>query len=77
MEKKSSQKLVSKAVSKEVLEKNAAALKFYDDYKKTSDLIDRANFAMGRKATFKTETGSTINFEINQHGIASTTAKKI
>jgi hypothetical protein len=77
MKQKLHQKVIEKAVPKEALKKNATALEFYEEYKKTSDLIDRANFAMGRKAAFKTETGSTIHFEINQHGIASTTTEKI
>ncbi|MBI3377018.1 MAG: hypothetical protein HY035_01260 [Nitrospirae bacterium] len=73
MTKESPQKLISKVVSRKVLEKNSEALKSYDHYKKTSDLIERADIAMGRKPTFKAATGSTLNFEINQYGIASTT----
>ncbi len=72
--KKSFQKLISKVASKKVLDKNAKALKFYDRYKKTSDLIERADVALGRKPTFKTDTGSTLNFEINYYGVSSTTA---
>ena len=77
MTKKNSQKLMSKIASKKVLEKNAKALKSYGDYRKTADLIDRADIALGRKPAFKAATGSTLNFEINQYGIASTTAQKI
>ncbi len=71
--KKTSQKLISKIASKKVLKQNAEALKYYGYYKKTSDLIDRADIALGRKPAFKSATGSTLNFEINQYGIASTT----
>ena len=67
-------KLISKMVSKKVLKQNAKALEFYDSYKEISDLLDRTNVAMGRKPTFKAETGSTLHFEVNQHGVASTTA---
>jgi len=70
-------KLMSKVAPKKVLEKNAEALKSYGDYRKTADLIDRADIALGRKPAFKAATGSTLNFEINQYGIASTTAQKI
>lgn len=77
MTKKNSQKLMSKIASKKVLEKNAKALKSYGDYRKTADLIDRADIALGRKPAFKAATGSTLHFEINQYGIASTTAQKI
>lgn len=73
MIKKSSQKFILKVASKRTLDKNAKALKFYGDYKKTSDLIDRADIALGRKSAFKVNAGSTLNFEINQYGIASTT----
>jgi hypothetical protein len=71
--KRTSQKLISRVVSKKVLKQNAEALKSYGFYKKTSDLIDRTDIALGRKPAFKAATGSTLNFEINQYGIASTT----
>ncbi|MCX6789362.1 MAG: hypothetical protein NTZ42_02005 [Candidatus Gribaldobacteria bacterium] len=70
---KSSQKLISKVASKKVLKQNAEALKSYGYYKETSDLIDRADIALGRKPAFKSATGSTLNFEINKYGVASTT----
>lgn len=77
IKKKSSQKLITKVAPKKVLEKNAEALKSYDHYKKTSDLIERVDIALGRKPSFKTDTGSTLNFEINHYGVSSTTAQKI
>ena len=70
-------KIISKVSSKKALDQNAKALKSYGYYKKTTDLIDRADIALGRKPAFKAATGSTLNFEINQYGIASTTAQKI
>ncbi len=75
--KKTSQKLTSKVASKKVLKQNTEALRLYGYYKETSDLIDRADIALGRKPAFRAATGSTLNFEINQYGIASTTAQKI
>ena len=74
MTKQSSQKIISKVASKKVLKQNAEALKSYGFYKETSDLLDRADIALGRKPAFKSATGSTLNFEINQYGVASTTA---
>jgi hypothetical protein len=74
MKKQSSQKVISKVASKKVLKQNTEALKSYGYYKETSDLIDRADIALGRKPAFKVANGSTINFEINQYGVASTTA---
>lgn len=67
-------KIISKVASKKVLKKNAKAVKVYGYYKETSDLINRTDIALGRKSSFKVVSGSTINFEINQHGVASTTA---
>ncbi len=77
MIKKVSHKLISKVASRKVLDKNTEALKSYDYYKKTSDLIERTDIALGRKPTFKAGIGSTLNFKINNYGISSTTAQKI
>lgn len=78
MNKKSHQKsIVNKVASKRVLDQNAAAFKVYDTYKKTADIIERAEFASGKRAIFKSDTGSTLNFEINRYGAYSTTAQKI
>lgn len=70
---KSSQKLISKVATKKVLKQNTEAIKSYSFYKETSDLLDRIDIAMGRKHAFKSATGSALNFEINQYGVASTT----
>ncbi|KUK66435.1 MAG: hypothetical protein XD85_0220 [Parcubacteria bacterium 34_609] len=69
--------IVSKVASKRVLDQNAAAFKTYDTYKKTADIIERAEFASGKRVSFKSDTGSTLNFEINRYGAYSTTAQKI
>lgn len=69
--------IVSKVASKRVLDQNATAFKTYDTYKKTADIIERAEFASGKRVSFKSDTGSTLNFEINRYGAYSTTAQKI
>lgn len=69
--------IVKKVASKRVLDQNAVALRIYDTYKKTADIIERAEFASGKKISFKSDTGSTLNFEINRYGAYSTTAQKI
>ncbi len=66
-----------KVASKRVLNQNAAAFKTYDNYKKTADIIERAEFASRKRAIFKSDTGSTLNFEINRYGAYSTTTQKI
>lgn len=70
-------KLLSKVASKKALKKSERAIKSYDFYKETSDLIERVDKALGRKAAFRAATGSTLNFEVDQHGVASTSSKKI
>jgi hypothetical protein len=77
MTKQSSQKIISKVASKKVLKQNAEALKSYGFYKETSDLLDRADIALGRKPAFKSATDSTLNFEMKAYGTYSTTAQKI
>lgn len=78
MNKKFHQKnIVNKVASKRVLDQNTAAFKTYDTYKKTAEIIERAEFASGKRAIFKSDTGSTLNFEINRCGVHSTTAQKI
>lgn len=77
MFKKSNQKqknIVSKVASKRIVDQNAVALKTYDTYKKTVDIIERAEFATGKRVSFKSDPGSTLNFEINRYGARSTTA---
>ena len=77
MKKVKNTKLISKIASKKTLKKNTEALKSYGFYRETSDLIDRADIALGRKPAFKVGASSTINFEINHHGIGSTTTQKV
>jgi len=77
MTKKIPQKLITKVASKKVLKQNGEAITSYDRYKETTDLIDRADIALGRKLAYKAATGSTLNFDIEAHGTYSTTAHKI
>ena len=69
--------LVSKVASRRALDENAAAFEAYDSYRKAADIIERAEFAAGKRVIFKAGTGSTLNFEINRHGAYSTTAQTI
>lgn len=78
MTKKSNQKsMVNKVASKRTLDQNTTAFKTYGAYKKIADIIERVEFASGKKVSFKSDTGSTFNFEINRYGAYSTTAQKI
>ena len=78
MTKKSHQKsIVNKVASKRVLDQNTAAFKTYDTYKKTADIIERAEFASGKRVSYKTDMSSTLDFKINLYGTYSTTAQKI
>ena len=69
--------LVSKVASKGVLKENTRAFEAYGNYKKAADIIERAEYASGKRVIFKAGTGSTLNFEINRHGAYSTTAQAI
>ena len=69
--------MISKVAPKRVLDKNAAAFRAYDTYRKAAEIIERAEFASGKRVVFKSDTGSTINFEINRYGVLSTTTQKI
>ncbi|MDP3724331.1 MAG: hypothetical protein Q8R11_01715 [bacterium] len=79
MVKQSQQKttMMSRVAPKRVLDQNAGAMKSYDNYRKAADIIERAEFAAGKRVIFKSGIGSTLNFEINRYGISSTTAQKI
>lgn len=68
-------RLIDKTVSKKVLDSNDFAVRTYDKYKRTSDIIERTNYALGRKPVFKTNVGSTINCKVNSDANSSTTQK--
>lgn len=69
--------IVDKVASKRVLDQNATAFKTYDVYKKIADIIERAEFASGKRVSYKTDMSSTLDFKINLYGTYSTTAQKI
>ncbi len=78
MNKKALQKsLISKVASKGAVKKNVTAFEVYGNYRKAADIIERVDFASGKRVIFKSDTGSTLNFEINRHGAYSTTAQTI
>lgn len=69
--------MINKVASKRVLDQNAIALKTYDIYKKTADIIERAEFASGKRVSYEIAISSTMNFKINLHATYSTTAQTI
>lgn len=69
--------LVQKVAPERVLDQSTEAFKAYDTYKKAAEIIERTEVAAGKRVAFKSGTGSTINFEIDRHGVSSTTAQKI
>lgn len=77
MPKKSQQKsILTKVAPKRVLDKNTAAFRTYGTYKKAADIIERVEFAAGNRVSFRSNTGSTLNSEIDRYGVSSTTAQK-
>ena len=78
MTQKSQQKsIINQVLPLKALKSNEIALKSYEYYKRTFNLIERTNIALGKKPTFKANTGSTLNFEVNRYAISSTTSQKI
>lgn len=57
--------LVSKVVSKEVLDKNQSAVEYFDKYKKMVAVYERTSAALGRRIVYKTSSSSSINGKIN------------
>jgi hypothetical protein len=64
--------LTTKLLSKEVTEKNQAAIEIVASYSKAANIIERTYLAMGKKSTFKVSTSSTINEKLNTNVFAST-----
>lgn len=60
--------------SKKVLSKNSKALEFYGNYKEISDFIEQIDIVLGKKPTFQTGTGSTLNLKVNHFNLFSTTS---
>jgi len=69
--------VIRKIASKRVLDQNSTALKTYTDYKKIADIIERAEFASGKRVVFKYGNSSTSGFRIDLNGTYSTTAQTI
>lgn len=61
-----------KLIQKKTKDANKKALKSFDYYKKTLEIIDRADIAMGKKTTFASAQASTLNYKTNIHGYSST-----
>ncbi len=77
MTKKSNQKnIANKIVSKRTLDQNITAFKTYDTYKNRR-YYGACGVCIRQKISFKSNTGSTLNFEINRYGAYSTTTQKI
>jgi hypothetical protein len=69
------ERITRKLASKRDLSKNELSVRTYDLYKRTTEIIEIAEIASGRRAVVKSDTGSTLAFEINKHGAYSTTSQ--
>lgn len=58
--------------SKELKNANKKAFESFDFYKKTTEIIDKANAAMGKKSYYSTTQTSTSNYKIGINGLSST-----
>ena len=57
---------------RELMDANRKAFDSFDFYKKTIDLMDRANIAMGKKTLYTSTISSTLNYKIGINGFSST-----
>lgn len=64
--------LTTKLLKKEIIDKNKSTIQIVTDYSKVADIIERTHLAMGKKATFKVTTSSTVNEKLNLNVFAST-----
>ncbi len=64
--------LTTKLLNKEIIDKNNSAIQIVTDYCKVVDIIERTYLAMGKKATFKVSSSSTVNEKLNPNVFAST-----
>ena len=64
--------ITTKLLSKETIEKNKTALEIVDFYTKVSDIIERTHIAMGKKASFRVTSSSTINEKLKTNVFSST-----
>lgn len=64
--------LITKLLSKEIIEKNKLSIDILDFYLKVSDIVTRTHIAMGKKASFKISTSVTTNEKLNTDVFAST-----
>jgi hypothetical protein len=64
--------LVSRVVSKEVLDQNRTAFEYLDKYKKTISIFERTEAVLGKKVVYKSTSSSTINGKLNLNAIGTT-----
>lgn len=64
--------ITPKLLSKDIVERNKAALDIVNFYAKVSDIIERTHIAMGKKSSFKIASSSTKNQKLNTNAYAST-----
>jgi len=65
-------KTLKNLLTPKVIDINTKAFESYGIYKKTKEILDRANMAMGKKEAYVSTQCSTLNFDYKIHGIAST-----
>ena len=72
MEKITSEKLINKVISKEILDNNQNAFLYLDRYRRTMSIIERTNNALGTKVIYKSTSGSSIKGNILVNAIGTT-----
>ena len=64
--------ITQKLISKKVKNANKKSFESFDFYKKTINIMEKADIAMGKKTAYSSTGGSTLNYKINIHGFSST-----
>ena len=72
---KKNSSVLNKIASKKVRERNEEAIQAFNSYKQAMDILESVELASGKKINYESNITSTLKFEINQHGVKSTTAQ--
>jgi|GEM_PF-2926173 len=67
-----SSKIIQKIASKQIQDANKASIQTYDDYKRVVDIMGIVESAYGKRRVYDSSVASTLDFEINHHGVKST-----
>ena len=74
MAKNQKKSIIDKIATKEAIKKNTASVQSFNHYKKARDIIERVEFATGKRVIISYGSGSTVNSELIKDGAYSASA---